>query len=198
MKRPPTIIFDLGGVLVENVTFSALSELLPMPMQCEDLRRRWLASESVRAFELGRIDPEAFAQRFLDEWHLDMSAEEFLDEFATWPRAFWPQSLALVDELRAHHRVACLSNCNELHWARFAGFADVFDVALSSHLLGAVKPDHEIFAAALTRLAVAPAETLFFDDSPACVEAAQGLGMHAYLADGPQACRCVLEAEGLL
>ncbi len=158
---------------------------------------RWLASSSVRAFELGRSDPADFASAFIAEWSLALSPEEFLAEFTTWPRAFWPESLELIVELRAAHKVACLSNCNELHWRRFGGFAQQFDAAFSSHLLGHIKPDREVFEIVLSRLAVQPQEVRYFDDAPACVDAARNVGIRAHLADGPAACREVLAAEGL-
>lgn len=197
MKRPPTIIFDLGGVLVENVTLGALGALLPESTDTEAIRDRWLASASVRAFELGRSDPAAFASGFIAEWGFALSPDELLAEFATWPRAFWPESLELIAELRVAHVVACLSNCNELHWARFGGFAEQFDAAFSSHLLGRIKPDRDVFEMVIGRLAVEPREAYYFDDSPACVDAAGELGLMAYLADGPEACRKVLEAGGI-
>ncbi len=198
MKRPPTILFDLGGVLIENVTFAALNALLSERLEEQALRERWLASTSVRAFELGHIDPGTFATRFIEEWHAELSPDEFLAEFITWPRAFCPGALELVAQLRARHEVACLSNCNELHWAKFDGFAGQFDTAFSSHLLGRIKPDIGIFRAALDMLAVDAPDAYYFDDSAACVEAARGLGMLAYHVDGPENCRRILEAAGLL
>lgn len=197
MKRPPTIVLDLGGVLVENVIFEALAALLPAPVDAGQLRRRWLASASVRAFELGRCDSAELAAGFVAEWDLGVSASVFLADFAAWPRGFLPGALKLVAELRRDHTVACLSNCNELHWTRFGGFATEFDAAFSSHLLGCMKPDRDAFEAALERLAVEPGETFFFDGSPASVEAARRLGMRARLADGPWARREALAAEGL-
>lgn len=192
-----TVVFDLGGVLVENVTLGALASLLPQPADVETVRTRWLASDSVRAFELGRISSEEFAARFLSEWHLELSPNEFLAQFDTWPRAFWPASLELLAELRARHTVACLTNCNERHWRRFGGFTEEFDAAFSSHLIGRIKPDRDVFELVLDRLGCPPGETWYFDDSPACIDAALGLGMRAHLADGPEACRAILSAEGL-
>lgn len=198
MRRPPTIIFDLGGVLVENVTLSALGALLPEPCDAEVLRRRWLTSASVRAFELGRSDPPAFAVDFIAEWGLELSSDALLAEFATWPRDFFPESLDLIAELRARHVVACLTNCNQLHWAKLGGFAGQFDAVFSSHLLGRIKPDREIFETVLGLLAVEPCQVYYFDDSPACVDAAGKLGILAHLVDGPTACRQILEAGGLV
>jgi len=191
------VVFDLGGVLVENVTLSALGSLLSEPADVETVRARWLASDSVRAFELGRISSEEFAASFLAEWDLALSPDELLAEFDTWPRAFWPASLELLDELRARHTVACLTNCNERHWRRFGGLAGEFNTAFSSHLLGRIKPDRDVFELVLDRLGSSPRETWYFDDSLACVDAALALGMRAHLADGPEACRAILSAEGL-
>lgn len=190
-------MFDLGGVLVENATLTALSDLLPERLEPEAIRSRWLTSEAVRAFELGRSTPLEFATRFLCEWGLALSAAEFLAEFATWPRDFWPAALELIDELREEHLVACLTNCNVVHWERFGGFSEQFDLAFSSHLLGLIKPDREAFAALLARLAVPPAELRYFDDAPECVAAARELGIVAFLVDGPEACRRALEREGV-
>ncbi|MBN2204171.1 MAG: HAD-IA family hydrolase [Thermoleophilia bacterium] len=197
MKRPPTLVFDLGGILVENATLTALSDLLPERPEPEAIRSRWLTSEAVRAFERGRSEPLEFATRFLCEWGLALSPAEFLTEFASWPRDFWPAALELLDELREEHVVACLTNCNVVHWERFDGFSEQFDLAFSSHLLGLIKPDRDIYATLLARLAVPPGEVRYFDDAPECVAAARELGIVAYLADGPDACRRVLELEGV-
>lgn len=101
----------------------------------------------MRAFELGRSEPLDFATSFVADWNLSLSPAQFLAQFATWPRDFWPASLELLAELRERHLVACLSNCNVVHWQRFGGFAEQFDAAFSSHLLGLIKPDREVFAA---------------------------------------------------
>ena len=70
MKRPRSdrvILFDLGGVLVENTGEQGLSSLLPYQLGRQELWARWLASDAVRRFECGQIPPEVFAARF-PEW----------------------------------------------------------------------------------------------------------------------------------
>jgi HAD superfamily hydrolase (TIGR01509 family) len=138
----------------------------------------------VRAFERGRIAPEDFGRLFVREWDIPLSPDIFLAEFTTWPKGFHPQAPALLARLRARGRIACLSNSNALHWTRFGGFCEHFDVALSSHVLGVVKPDAEAFTAALETCGAAPHETLFFDDSLANVRAAERGGLRAVHVDG--------------
>jgi len=74
MRRPDVLLFDLGGVLVENVGFDRLNALLPKPMSIHELKGRWLASEAVRAFEVGACSSEMFASALVDEWKIALCA----------------------------------------------------------------------------------------------------------------------------
>lgn len=193
MKPPALLLFDLGGVLVENTGFERLNALLPQPLGDADIRERWLGSAAVRQFELGRIAATEFADRFLAEWGIAFAPADFLADFATWPRGFHVGARELLRTLRSRFRVACLSNCNVLHWTRFDGFRNEFDLALSSHLLGAMKPDRESFVRTLEACGAEPDATWFFDDSLPNVHAARSVGMHAFHVDGFLALRQVLE-----
>jgi putative hydrolase of the HAD superfamily len=62
---------------------------------------------------------------------------------------------------------------------RLYGFEDMCDVVVYSHEEGMKKPDIRIYEIVCRRLGVAPRETVFVDDTPACVEGAARAGMHA-------------------
>jgi putative hydrolase of the HAD superfamily len=183
-RRPEVLLFDLGGVLVDNVTFDELPALLPEPIEDGELRRRWLFSPAVRAFERGEIAGDAFAAAFVAEWRLGVSPSRFLQIFASWPRGPYPGALELLDRLRDDYRLALLSNCNPVHWERMTGLRERVHSAFSSHLLGVVKPDASSFSRVADALGVAPAAVCFFDDSPPNVEAARAVGMQAHLTRG--------------
>lgn len=192
-----SILFDLGGVLIENNTFEELSKLTQKDNDL-DLKQKWLKSPSVRQFELGKCAPEEFSRKFVSEWDLDIEPKFFTEEFASWPVGFMEGAESLISELQQKgHKIGCLSNSNEIHWERFGGFQQYFDVALSSHLLGKIKPDLDAFAAALKELSVEPEKVYFFDDSPACVEAAESMRINAFLANSPDDCRSILLGAGL-
>ncbi|MBN1630167.1 MAG: HAD-IA family hydrolase [Thermoleophilia bacterium] len=204
MKRTSVLLFDLGGCLVDTAGLdwlrSLLSDAAPgdAALDGQSIRDRWLRSPAVRSFELGRISPEAFAERFIAEWRLPTTPPAFLSDLSQWIRQPYDGAADLITRLRETHHVSCLSNCNELHWGKVAGFVEGFDSAFSSHLMGAIKPDKEAFEVVMETLHVEPDDIRFFDDSRANVEAAERLGISGFLVDGLADVRAALTAEGLL
>ncbi len=196
--RPSVLLFDIGGVLVENAGFEELRRMCPEISGDPELRLRWLGSPSVMAFERGRISPTEFAKQFVDEWRLPLSPDAFLGEFESWPRGLFPGAADLLDALRPHYRLACLTNSNEVHWAARPGLRALFHEIFSSHELGLVKPEPEVFQHVLEHLSVEPDRVAFFDDSPPNVEAAAAAGMRAHQVVGLGELRGALERLGLL
>ena len=198
MERQITLLFDLGGVVYDAATFDVLASLLNTDLSEDDLIARYLRSAAVRAFELGQISPDDFAERFAEEWELSLTPDEFLEVFTAFVRGPYDGAEELLARLRDTHRVCCLSNSNAVHWTRFGPFLDCFDVAFSSHLLGEIKPDPSVFRRVMSELHVTPDSLYFFDDSAPNVEAARELGINAFWVKGIDATVRCLEAEGLL
>jgi glucose-1-phosphatase len=182
--QPTVLLFDLGGVLVENVGFERFNALLPFPIPTEELKTQWLASPAVRSFETGNCTPEIFARNVVSDWQLPLSSTAFLEAFTYWPKGLYAGASELLAALRERYVVACLSNSNAIHWQRFNGFRDHFDFSLSSHLLGEVKPDPQCFRKALQECKTTTGEVAFFDDSLTNVSAARSLGIEAFHVNG--------------
>lgn len=192
------LLFDLGGVLVENSGFQRLSQLLKTSRDPDSIKDRWLTSIAVRRFELGQFSPNEFANAFTSEWDISLSPEDFLAEFATWPRGFYSGAPEILRLLRTEHRVGCLSNSNALHWERFGGFKRDFDFTFSSHLMGCIKPEKQAFHHVLKACAAEPEETYFFDDSLPNVRSAEEIGLKAFHVEGFNEVMRILRHEGLL
>lgn len=143
---------------IENIGFERLARLLPEPIGLDALKQRWLAAPCVRRFELGLVEPHAFARALVDDWQLACTADAFLDEFSPGPKGFYPGALDLLVRLRRRHRIGCLTNSNALHGAQFDGFDGLFDVALSSHRIGRIKPDRACFELAIAESATRAAD----------------------------------------
>jgi putative hydrolase of the HAD superfamily len=195
------VLFDLGNVLVRFRGVERVAELLGDGPVTEVLWERWLRSETVRAFEVGRLTPDEFARRFLDEFPLGLGHEELTSELESWISGPLDGALELLDELRPRYLVACLSNTNPLHWPRlFArmGLAERFERVFVSCETGLLKPDPAAFEHVRRELALPAGEILFFDDARLNVEAARAAGFQAVRADSPAACRAELVRRGLL
>jgi len=197
MQLSKVLVFDLGGVLVENGGRAALTAMLPPKAQAGDVRLRWLASSVVQQFERGHISSDEFASRLVKEWDLELGPWEFIQAFATWPKGLFPGARELLSNLRPHYRLACLTNSNEVHWARFPELPTMFDFALSSHEIGHVKPDAAAYKFLLTRTKVAAENVYFFDDLEPNIEGARALGIKAIQVEGIAALKAVLQREGL-
>jgi putative hydrolase of the HAD superfamily len=193
------LLFDLGGVLVD---WRGLRELQRITGEdAAEVRRRFVASDVVRRYETGLCGRREFAEGFVAEWGLGLSPGDFLAAYADWLGSPYPDALACLDALRGRHRLACLSNTNELHWPLMMegmGLASRFDARFASYLLQVAKPETAAFRLVLERLGVAPSQVVFFDDGRDNVEAAASLGIESHLVDPRHGVRPTLEHLGLL
>jgi putative hydrolase of the HAD superfamily len=198
---PDVLLFDLGGVLVEYTGVRDIAPLLPAPASESEILARWSRCPHSRAYGLGDLDRQTFVERFMRDWGLTITPEQFVAEFRVWSRRMLPGAEELLASLRPRYRLAALSNANELHWERNVqdlGIERLFEVAISSHQVGLLKPDPAIYHAALDRLGVNAGAVVFFDDAPANVAAAAEVGMRAFQVDGVAGVRERLVREGLL
>jgi HAD superfamily hydrolase (TIGR01509 family) len=193
------LLFDLGGVLIDFAGFEEMRRLLPQVSDRSEIRDRWIRSKPVQLFERGEVAPEEFACRVVEEFHLELSKHEFLREFVSWARGPYPGALALLRRLQNSHRIACLSNSNELHTPLYrASIHSHVDSFYFSDEIGLVKPDREIFDFVIRDLTVSPRRIAFFDDTPVNVEAARNVGLCAFLVDGIGELEARLQGLGLI
>ncbi len=183
---------------MESSLFERLHAHLPAPLALDELKAKWLESSAVRAFEKGACSPTVFASALVNEWRLSLTPDEFIEAFASWPKGLYPGAAAFLSGLRSSYKLACLSNSNAIHWERFGGFREHFDIALSSHLMSEVKPDTACFALALQRCETEPSAVAFFDDSYESVVAARALGMQAFHVNGLVEVREIFDTKGWL
>jgi putative hydrolase of the HAD superfamily len=195
------LLFDLGGVLVEYSGVSDLARLLRGRLSESEILERWSRCPHSEQFGLGKLSPSDFGERFVRDWNIELSPEDFLREFKSWSRRLFPGAMELLISLRPKYCLAALSNSNALHWERNTndiGVTGLFEVAISSHQIGICKPDPKMYLTVLDRLGVSPDTVMFFDDVPANVEAASALGIHAFQVDGIEGVRSRLIREQLI
>jgi glucose-1-phosphatase len=197
---PPikTLLFDLGGVLVE---LSGVARMMSWSNLTEDeIWQRWRRSTSVRKFETGGCSAENFSRLMVDEFALTVSPESFLDAFVAWPVPY-PGACELLQQLSLRFRTACLSNTNQVHWERFENESELlnhFHITLPSHLTGKMKPDPEVYHHALDVLDQDPESIFFMDDNQQNIDSARELGIQAELTLSLTGVVSNLKARGLL
>ena len=197
------VLFDLGKVLLDwnpRYFYSRFFE------GDEDALERFLAEAVpghwILEMDAGKPGAVAIAER---QRLLPQHAELIGRWSEGWPQMLRGEiagSVRILDELRRRGlRLYALTNfstetfpiarerCEFLGW-----FEDI--VVSGEH--GVVKPDPIIYELAFRRCRLEAARTVFIDDTPANVEAARELGLHALHFTGPEKLRADLVALGLL
>lgn len=186
------LLFDLGGVIMEidrNRAVKAFSEL--GMADADAFFDPYLQRGHFLQLEQGAVSPEQFRAAVrplfaspVSDDVMDHALEKFLIGIPV-------ERLERLKELRrAGHNVYMLSNTNMIMWNGFiaAEFRklggdvnDYFDGIVTSFEAKVCKPERRIFEYTVEKLGIEPAETTFFDDGEANVEAARRFGMKAEL-----------------
>jgi glucose-1-phosphatase len=184
MPHIRAIIFDIGNVLTPFSYAPLVAEVAQRTGR--DEAELFAMTEALRhAYETGSVaTPEFLAQ-------LDAATDGHFtrDELARlWEGIFTENEpmTALARWFGERLPVFLLSNTNALHLDYLRRTFPVFSIfrgGVYSHIVGTMKPDPRIYAAAERELKVRPAETLFIDDMPANIAAARTHGFIAELYD---------------
>ncbi|MCL2377367.1 MAG: HAD family phosphatase [Defluviitaleaceae bacterium] len=173
------ILFDIGGVLVELAVTKKLSELIKDEITLE----RYAISKYIRLYESGQCDTKEFAGGLIEELGLAITPENFIDDFSSFVKGFFPGAPELLRHLKPKYTLACLSNTNAIHWDGLRERISIdgyFHHVFLSYEIGKLKPQLDFYTYAIDRLGCVPQEIAFFDDSEANVKAGVAAGMNAY------------------
>jgi putative hydrolase of the HAD superfamily len=180
MQRP-TVIFDLGGVLV-SVDFTRACKRLEAAggAPAAAIREVIVNGEDKLGFDTGRLSTDQFAARFCAAIGLRLPYAEFAE---IWCDIFAEQQevTVLLDQIATKADLVLLSNTDPLHIdyvRRNYNFMEKFGRMLVSYEVGHAKPARQIFECALS-LATRGTRMIYFDDVPEFVSAARACGLAA-------------------
>jgi len=176
------VVFDLGGVLVDLNGMRSLIGLCPHVENETELHSLWTRSETVRAFESGRMEFDEFCRAVTGELSLDMEEREFSRQFKGFLGDPRPDIEAVLDSIEPGIRRACLSNTNPIHYEvlnRKTSLLERFDLCCLSFQTGLMKPDEETYCDLCRKLALPPGSILFLDDNSVNVTGARDCGIRA-------------------
>ncbi len=210
MQNIKNIIFDYG-----NVIFS---------ISFEKAQRAWaeLGIANVEQF-FGHLQQDPIFDRFdrgqitADDFRnairekagrKDLTDEQIDNAWNSMLTGVAPGNHELLLQLKGKYRTFLLSNINAIHYDYimdylkrefdFTGNEHLFEKIYYSHFTGMRKPEPAIFERVLQENNLDPAETLFIDDSPQHLAAAEKLGIQTFLMKAPDTLQKYFERNGLL
>jgi HAD superfamily hydrolase (TIGR01509 family) len=185
------VIFDVGGVLSHHNNLAPLDPWLDrLKLSAEQIIRTVFGNEVAGRATLGQATVEEVWQCANQQFGLsELYRQALVADF--WATMTWDRTLLdFIRTLKPAYKTGVISDA----WpdARVTNVpitTDLFDVIVYSAEEGIQKPNPEIYRRTLARLNVMPAESIYVDDSPTKVEAANQLGMHGLLFTGSDAIR---------
>lgn len=180
MSKIEAVIFDAGGVLHESNSAVTNDLARELGLDQEALKNIW--ANQIPLLGLGKIDEAEFWKRVSSEHRIRQVevAENLLGRAFTEALKSHAPVIELIKELGSNGvKLAVLSNTIEPHAKalRDAGLYDGFDHLFLSHEVGMRKPEASIYEHALAEIGISPEATIFVDDDPENVKAAEALGI---------------------
>src|ERR1700747_2630225 len=187
------IAFDLTGVITQSplVMLDEYGDRLSLPPKTLS---GFFRTDMFRDVLLGRIPMSGVVER--SEATVQNIVDIVIDRGAVYDamrasRVIDPGIAALIRDLKPRYRLAVLTNnANDVvdspRSAEMAWWTDDgphpliprdFEFVMSSDELGVVKPDPRIYQQLVRRLAVAPEQVVYIDDTATNLVPAQALGM---------------------
>lgn len=202
MTAPTTVVFDLGGVLIDWDPRHLYRKMFDDAEEMECFLADICNIDWILQLDGGL--PFEDAVPMLSAQHPHMS--EFIEAY--WKR--WPEMITgaidgTVDILKAlkakQTPLYVLSNWSVENWPHARDqfdFLDLFDGLVVSGFEGTKKPDHAIFDILLERYTLDASDALFIDDRADNIAAARQLSFHAIQFTEPKALSDALTLHGLL
>ena len=184
-----TIIFDLGGVIVNldlELTIMAFKQMgIKRP---ERFISPGLHSDIFLKLELGEITEEEFYSGIRELAGVNIPDKAIRDAWCALLTDLPKERVRLIEKLKNNHRVILLSNTNSIHLSYFDGMADgynslseLFDKVYYSFKLHDHKPNLSVFKKIIALEKLVPGETLFVDDAQKNILSAKESGMQTLM-----------------
>lgn len=176
-----TILFDADGVLINAEMFSRqLEKQYGIPAE----RLNPFFAEKFVDCLVGKADLKEVIEPYMKEWGWQGTVDELTDFWFTVEHKVDEQLIAYIQQLRQQGIACYVATNQEKHRAEYMlndmGFGESFDGVFASAHLGEKKPSLAFFERILAKLSITdPTEVLFWDDTPASIEAARQVGIQA-------------------
>lgn len=171
------LVFDVGQVLI-RFHIGPFKRFLRQFGARIRSTEEFLKETDMRRYERGLVSSEKFLASVNSLFENPIDKQQLVH---SWTKMFSPvpEMLDLIDRLKQRHRIFLLTNTNELHWEFLEQNYRLGEHAqgvITSFEAGAAKPEEKIYRIAEERFGLTPAETIFIDDIPEHIAAAEKRG----------------------
>jgi len=174
------IVFDWGGVLIENPA-NGLLRYCAKQLQMTEHSLSNIYRKYAESFQKGLLSEEALWDTISPSWKNHIPRIPSL-----WEKAFkknykeHKEMFTLVSQLKQNNYLTGFLSNTEPPAMRFfkKQHYDMFDVTVFSCAERTRKPEKEIYEILLTKLRVQPQETVFVDDRSEFIRGAENIGIH--------------------
>lgn len=199
-KRYSVIIFDLGNTLIKfdhNISAKKLATLFSIDQ--EKVRMLFFDSDLTRLFEKGLVSAKEFYEKVTGLLGIKIPYKDFV---SIWNDIFWEDKDAcdIARELKNGHRLFLLSNVNRLHYEYIEKKFDIikiFDEAILSFAVGAMKPEALMFEDAVKRAGGDKSQVLYIDDREDLIKKAFEFGIESIRFEGADKLKEALKEKGV-
>ncbi len=202
MGSHKAILFDLGRVLIHfdfRRGYRALEGLCPYA--ADEIPKRLAGTGLVEQFETGLVEPREFVDQMRRILDLNVDYDQFCGIWSSiFTETLIPESM--LEGLGRRYRLVLVSNTNALHFEMireaYGHLLRHFDDLILSYEVRAMKPQPEIFQAALEVAGCLPQECFYTDDITAYTEAARRMGIDAVTFVSRQQLEGELRGRGIV
>ena len=193
------VIFDLGGVVFDWNPDHIVARVEPLPELRAALKAALFGHADWRLFDRGTLSEAELIERLQLRLRATPARVAVILDAVRNSLVEKPETLELMRGLQAQGTpLYCLSNMPASIYAHLRQrhcFWDVFNGIVISGEVQMMKPEPEVFLHLLEKYALRAQETIFIDDSPANIDSARQVGLHAILFEDAAQCRRDLESR---
>lgn len=202
MGKYSTLIFDMGNVLISFSFEKMLSQIATTAgLPVDQVKSLFMEDGVGIKFEKGEVSSKDLYDLLSEHAPAPFDFDQFIEAGCNIfdPR---PEMVEIVKKLKAKGlRLILLSNTNEAHYhyiSKNYDFLPLFDHFVLSYELHCVKPEKEIYQAALLHTEAEPEECFYIDDIPEYVQAARKLGIQGHVYESHPHFLKTLQTEEIL
>lgn len=202
MNRPNTVVFDLGGVLIDWSPRYLFRKLFSSDAGVERFLEEICPPEWNVMQDAGRPISVAVAERAARYPEFEEQIAAYYGRWEEMLGGSLDASVAILESLRdANAPLYALTNWSAETFPvaqRRFDFLDWFDGTIVSGQEGLIKPDPRIYQLLLSRFDLRAEDLVFIDDSATNVVAAEELGIHGLRFTSAETLESDLRALGFL